>query len=79
MDESRFRQFRAYMLATTPGIIPLRPLAALDQYDDAVDRYEHDGNRGALLRALLSIGVSPEDARWHAANPGQRMMCAAGE
>jgi hypothetical protein len=40
----------------------------------ATDDYAHDGDRVALFRAFLALGIDVECARWHADNPG--IACA---
>ena len=44
-------------------------------YQKAVERYEADGDRAALMRALLSVAVAPEHIHWHLAQPGRRVCC----
>ena len=42
-------------------------------YEITVAAFAHDGDRGILFRRLLALGLSAEQARWHASHPGQRV------
>jgi hypothetical protein len=42
-------------------------------YENTVAAFARDGDRGALFRRLLAVGLSAEQARWHAAHPGERV------
>jgi hypothetical protein len=44
-------------------------------YEKACERFAADGDRAALMRALLRLAVAPEQIRWHLARPGRRMVC----
>jgi hypothetical protein len=57
-------------------IIVLRTPAAMLDYELAVADYCYDRDRAALYRALLALGISRRDCRWHAAHPGQSLTCA---
>jgi hypothetical protein len=65
----------SFQSETRRGIIVLRTPAAMLDYELAVADYCYDRDRAALYRALLVLGISPRDCRWHAAHPGQS-MCA---
>jgi hypothetical protein len=62
-----------------PDIIFLRTPAAMLDYELAVADYYYDRNRAALYRALLALGISPRDCRWHAAHPGESLICACAD
>ena len=42
-------------------------------YENTVAAFAHDGDRCTLFRRLLALGLSAEQARWHAAHPGKRV------
>ena len=44
-------------------------------YENTVAAFAHDGDRSALFRCLLALGLTAEQIRWHAANPGGRVPC----
>ena len=45
------------------------------KYMDAVDAFARTGDRPALFRGLLAVGVSGAAARWHLENVG-RCFCS---
>jgi hypothetical protein len=58
-------------------MLKFRNPADLDAYDDALERFERTGDRPALLRTLLSLGIEAQRCRWHAAVAGRRMVAMA--
>jgi len=64
---------------TERGIIVLRNPATMLDYELAVADYCYDRDLAALYRALLALGISRGECRWHAAHPGQSRMCAAAD
>jgi hypothetical protein len=52
----------------------LRSEADVDEYESAVEAFERDGDRAALFRRLMALGLTAGDVRWHAVHPGQRML-----
>jgi hypothetical protein len=61
------------------GVIVLRTPAAMLDYELAVANYCYDRDLAALYRALLALGISRDDCRWHAAHPGQSLVCACAD
>jgi hypothetical protein len=48
---------------------------AVEKYERACEQFAADGDRPALMRALLGLGVAPSHVHWHLARPGRRMVC----
>jgi hypothetical protein len=44
-------------------------------YEQAVKRFAATGDRSALMRGLLALGVGLGHVRWHLARPGASMGC----
>jgi hypothetical protein len=44
-------------------------------YEATVAAFALDGDRSALFRCLLALGLTAEQTRWHAAHPGERVPC----
>lgn len=51
---------------------------AIAVYEAAIESYARYRNRAGLYRSLLAIGMPADQIRWHAAQPGQRLV-AIGE
>jgi hypothetical protein len=66
----------SFRAETERGVIVLRTPGATLDYELAVADYCYDRDLAALYRALLALGISGGDCRWHAAHPGQRLVCA---
>ena len=47
-----------------------------DAYQGAIIGFARDGNRPALFRSLLALGLRAVEIKWHAAHPGWSMLCA---
>lgn len=58
-------------------MLKFKNAADLDAYDDALMEFERNGNRGALMAALLHLGIEAQRCRWHAAVAGRRMVAMA--
>jgi hypothetical protein len=61
--------------ADSYGFLTMPDEDAVWTYEKAYERFVADGDRAALMRALLRLGVAPEHIRWHLARPGRRMVC----
>jgi hypothetical protein len=68
-------EFVAY--AREKGILPIRTLADLDTYEEAVAEFPRTGDRAVFLQRLLGLGIARNDAHWHVQNPGRRMLAMA--
>jgi hypothetical protein len=72
-------QFRQYINETMPDFIVLAHPDHIGDYEQAVEAFAAHCSRSRLSRALLALGVSARDIRWHFTNPGKCRMCAAAE
>jgi hypothetical protein len=46
-------------------------------YLDATDAYQRDGDRPALLRGLLTLGLPADQIRWHGEHRGETMVVSS--
>jgi|GraSoi_2013_60cm_1033757.scaffolds.fasta_scaffold554886_1 hypothetical protein len=68
-----FQQFREYIAETYPGKLAMPDEDAVWRYEKAVERFGADGAAGALMEALLALGIDAVAIRWHLANRGRHM------
>jgi hypothetical protein len=62
-------------IAADYGILAMADEDAVRNNETACERFAADGDRPALMRALLELGVAPSHMHWHLARPGRRMVC----
>jgi hypothetical protein len=80
MSASGSKQRREYAAlreyaATRDRTLAMPDENAVRKYEGASERYAADGDRAALMRSLLELGVAPKHIHWHLARPGRRMIC----
>jgi hypothetical protein len=61
--------------ADANGFLTMPDDDAVWTYVKACERFAADGDRPALMRELLGLGVTPKHIRWYLARPGRRMVC----
>jgi hypothetical protein len=45
------------------------------KYEAATIAFARTGERAALYRDLLALGLTGQDVRWHVDNVGERQVC----
>jgi hypothetical protein len=61
--------------ADSNGFLTMPDDDAVWAYEKACERFGANGDRAAVMRVLLGLGVASEHIRWHLARPGRRMVC----
>ena len=57
------------------GFVVLRGEGDAHEYDSFIAAFARNGDRGALFRNVLALGLTADQVRWHAAHPGNRTAC----